>query len=95
MKTFFLLFNALYVLLWFWFQLMNGLRKFDISYQGDPDLQPIRSFENATLVRVLYRLSSFVNKQVSIKGKAHNMKPVQFAVHFTVYQQIRTLLTRT
>ena len=46
---------------------MNGLRKFDISYQGDPDLQPIRSFENATLVRVLYRLSSFVNKQVSIK----------------------------
>ena len=44
---------------------MHGLRKFDIGYQGDPDLQPIRSFENAKLVRALYRLSSFVNENVS------------------------------
>ncbi|XP_053375366.1 sphingomyelin phosphodiesterase 4-like isoform X2 [Mercenaria mercenaria] len=44
------------------FQLMNGLRKFEIGYNGDPDLQPIRSFENSTLVRVLYRLSACINK---------------------------------
>ncbi|XP_052802785.1 sphingomyelin phosphodiesterase 4-like isoform X2 [Mya arenaria] len=43
-------------------QLINGQRKFDLGYHGDPDLQPIRSFENTTLVRVLHRLSSFLNK---------------------------------
>ena len=57
---------------------MNGLRKFDIAYQGDPDLQPIRSFENATLVRALYRLSSFVNKHVSIKGMIVSLNEVFF-----------------
>lgn len=44
------------------YQLMNGLRKFDIGYNCDPDLQPIRSFENSTLVRVLHKLSSSINK---------------------------------
>ncbi|XP_052229372.1 sphingomyelin phosphodiesterase 4-like isoform X2 [Dreissena polymorpha] len=44
------------------FQLMNGLKKFDLTYQGDPDLQPIRSFENKTLVRVLHKLSDCLNK---------------------------------
>ena len=44
---------------------MNGLRKFEIGYNGDPDLQPIRSFENSTLVRVLHRLSTRVNKMVN------------------------------
>lgn len=43
------------------FQLMNGIRKFEISYNGDPDTQPIRSFENVTLVRILHRLTSFIN----------------------------------
>ncbi|XP_063769104.1 sphingomyelin phosphodiesterase 4 isoform X2 [Pseudophryne corroboree] len=42
-------------------QLINGLRKFDIQYHGDPELQPIRSYENATLVRFLYQLSSMLN----------------------------------
>ncbi|XP_061642319.1 sphingomyelin phosphodiesterase 4 isoform X6 [Phyllopteryx taeniolatus] len=42
-------------------QLINGLRKFDIRYQGDPELQPIRSYENALLVRFLYRMSSLLN----------------------------------
>ncbi|XP_046543533.1 sphingomyelin phosphodiesterase 4-like isoform X2 [Haliotis rubra] len=45
------------------YQVVNGLRKFDITYQGDPDLQPIRSFENATLVRILHQLCSFINCQ--------------------------------
>ncbi|XP_048241169.1 sphingomyelin phosphodiesterase 4-like isoform X2 [Haliotis rufescens] len=45
------------------YQVVNGLRKFDITYQGDPDLQPIRSFENATLVRILHQFCSFINCQ--------------------------------
>ncbi|KAK2143122.1 hypothetical protein LSH36_875g01016 [Paralvinella palmiformis] len=43
------------------YQLINGLRKFDIVYQGDPDLQPIRSHEIPWLVRVLYHVTSYVN----------------------------------
>ncbi|XP_023286202.1 sphingomyelin phosphodiesterase 4 isoform X1 [Seriola lalandi dorsalis] len=42
-------------------QIMNGLRRFDIQYQGDPELQPIRSYESALLVRLFYRISSLVN----------------------------------
>lgn len=44
-------------------QLMNKMRKFDVLYQGDPDLQPIRSFENGTLVRLLHHFCNFVNTQ--------------------------------
>ncbi|XP_019736165.1 sphingomyelin phosphodiesterase 4 isoform X2 [Hippocampus comes] len=44
-------------------QIINGLRRFDIQYQGDPELQPIRSYENALLVRFLYRMSSLLNDQ--------------------------------
>nr|XP_057911519.1 sphingomyelin phosphodiesterase 4 isoform X1 [Doryrhamphus excisus] len=44
-------------------QIINGLRRFDIKYQGDPELQPIRSYENALLVRFLYRMSSLLNQK--------------------------------
>ncbi|XP_074530345.1 sphingomyelin phosphodiesterase 4 isoform X2 [Halichoeres trimaculatus] len=44
-------------------QIMNGLRRFEISYQGDPELQPIRSYENALLVRLFYKISSLVNER--------------------------------
>ncbi|XP_070787091.1 sphingomyelin phosphodiesterase 4-like isoform X3 [Enoplosus armatus] len=44
-------------------QIINGLRRFDIQYQGDPELQPIRSYENALLVRLFYRISSLVNER--------------------------------
>ncbi|XP_020775656.2 sphingomyelin phosphodiesterase 4 isoform X4 [Boleophthalmus pectinirostris] len=44
-------------------QIINGLRRFDIQYQGDPELQPIRSYENAALVRLFYRLSSAINER--------------------------------
>ncbi len=44
---------------------MNGLRKFDIDYSGDPELQPIRSYESAFLVRSLQQLSDFINQAVS------------------------------
>ena len=43
---------------------MNGVRKFDLGYTGDPDLQPIRSFENKTMVRMLHRISVFLNTMV-------------------------------
>ena len=45
-------------------QIINGLRRFEIQYQGDPELQPIRSYENAALVRLLYRASSLLNQRV-------------------------------
>ncbi|KAL4609237.1 sphingomyelin phosphodiesterase 4 isoform X1 [Arapaima gigas] len=44
-------------------QMINGLRRFEIGYQGDPELQPIRSYENAVLVRLLYRVASALNDQ--------------------------------
>uniref|UniRef100_A0A8D3D7V8 Sphingomyelin phosphodiesterase 4 n=1 Tax=Scophthalmus maximus TaxID=52904 RepID=A0A8D3D7V8_SCOMX len=44
-------------------QIINGLRRFDLQYQGDPELQPIRSYENALLVRLFYRISSLVNER--------------------------------
>ncbi|XP_055652768.1 sphingomyelin phosphodiesterase 4 isoform X2 [Falco peregrinus] len=45
------------------YQIINGLRRFDVQYQGDTELQPIRSYENATLVRLLFRLSSALNER--------------------------------
>ncbi|XP_074641623.1 sphingomyelin phosphodiesterase 4-like [Tubulanus polymorphus] len=48
-------------------QLMNGLRKFEVKYQGDPELHPIRSTESKVLVRMLYHLSSFLNQQFGEK----------------------------
>ncbi|XP_051955313.1 LOW QUALITY PROTEIN: sphingomyelin phosphodiesterase 4-like [Xyrauchen texanus] len=42
-------------------QIINGIRRFEIEYQGDPELQPIRSYENAFLVRLLFQISSFIN----------------------------------
>ncbi|XP_068598527.1 sphingomyelin phosphodiesterase 4 [Brachionichthys hirsutus] len=44
-------------------QIINGLRRFDIRYQGDPELQPIRSYESALLVRLLYRISVLLNER--------------------------------
>uniref|UniRef100_A0AAQ5ZAS8 Sphingomyelin phosphodiesterase 4 n=1 Tax=Amphiprion ocellaris TaxID=80972 RepID=A0AAQ5ZAS8_AMPOC len=45
-------------------QIINGLRRFDVPYQGDPELQPIRSYENALLVRLFYRISCLVNHRL-------------------------------
>ncbi|XP_039543935.1 sphingomyelin phosphodiesterase 4 isoform X2 [Pimephales promelas] len=45
-------------------QIINGLRRFEIEYQGDPELQPIRSYENAFLVRLLFQISSFMNARL-------------------------------
>ncbi|KAM6166200.1 sphingomyelin phosphodiesterase 4 [Erethizon dorsatum] len=45
------------------YQIINGLRRFEIEYQGDSELQPIRSYENASLVRALFWLSSAINRR--------------------------------
>lgn len=47
-------------------QIINGLRRFDIQYQGDPELQPIRSYENALLVRMFFKLSRLLNDKVGV-----------------------------
>ncbi|XP_066466115.1 sphingomyelin phosphodiesterase 4 [Tiliqua scincoides] len=47
------------------YQIINGLRRFQVEYQGDPELQPIRSFENPVLVRLFFRLSSAINERFS------------------------------
>ncbi|PIK44443.1 hypothetical protein BSL78_18720 [Apostichopus japonicus] len=44
-------------------QMANGYRRFDVEYLGDPDLQPIRTFENATFVRLLYTFCCFINRK--------------------------------
>ena len=50
---------------------MNGLRRFDIDYSGDPDLQPIRSYESAILVRALHHLGTFLNFRVGISVRKY------------------------
>lgn len=35
-----------------------------IEYMGDPELQPIRSYESALLVRLFYKLCSYFNSKV-------------------------------
>ncbi|XP_062887768.1 sphingomyelin phosphodiesterase 4 isoform X1 [Mobula hypostoma] len=47
------------------YQIINGLRRFNVEYQGDPELQPIRSYESRLLVRLLYRLSCAINQRFS------------------------------
>ncbi|WAR02633.1 NSMA3-like protein [Mya arenaria] len=51
-------------------QLINGQRKFDLGYHGDPDLQPIRSFENTTLfeseIQRLYSRNDIIGKMSQV-----------------------------
>ncbi|KAK7506108.1 hypothetical protein BaRGS_00002830 [Batillaria attramentaria] len=43
------------------YQIVNNLKRFRNWQTGDPDLQPIRSYENAALVRLLYQLCLAIN----------------------------------
>ncbi|XP_071945301.1 sphingomyelin phosphodiesterase 4-like isoform X2 [Antedon mediterranea] len=43
------------------YQIVNGLRRFNVTYNGNPDLQPIRTYENKCLVRFLHKLSTWLN----------------------------------
>ncbi|XP_060897553.1 sphingomyelin phosphodiesterase 4 isoform X1 [Labrus mixtus] len=56
-------------------QIISGLRRFDLHYQGDPELQPIRSYENALLVRLFYKISSLVNERFGAHMNALCSRP--------------------
>ncbi|XP_010876231.3 sphingomyelin phosphodiesterase 4 isoform X2 [Esox lucius] len=56
-------------------QIINGLRRFEIEYQGDPELQPIRSYENAVLVRLLFKISSVINERFGGQMEALCSRP--------------------
>ncbi|ELT96603.1 hypothetical protein CAPTEDRAFT_226293 [Capitella teleta] len=63
------------------YQMMNGLRKFEVGYSGDPELQPIRSYESAIMVRMLYDLSKFINAQCGVRFKeVYNQSGVSGAI---------------
>ncbi|VDI27198.1 Hypothetical predicted protein, partial [Mytilus galloprovincialis] len=47
------------------YQVINKMKRFEVMYSGDPDLQPIRSYENATTVRLLHQFCSYINTQFS------------------------------
>uniref|UniRef100_A0A8D0HCE7 Sphingomyelin phosphodiesterase 4 n=1 Tax=Sphenodon punctatus TaxID=8508 RepID=A0A8D0HCE7_SPHPU len=53
------------------YQIINGLRRFDVEYHGDPELQPIRSYESATLVRLLFQLSTVINQRFADQMERH------------------------
>ncbi|GFS16203.1 sphingomyelin phosphodiesterase 4 [Elysia marginata] len=42
-------------------QLLNRERRFEEFDAGDPDLQPVRSYENTTIVRLLFHFCAFIN----------------------------------
>ncbi|XP_075258034.1 sphingomyelin phosphodiesterase 4-like isoform X2 [Convolutriloba macropyga] len=44
-------------------QIMTGKRRFNLTYAGDPDLQPVRSFEIAFLVKLALYLSTIINSK--------------------------------
>ncbi|XP_064460499.1 sphingomyelin phosphodiesterase 4-like isoform X2 [Ornithodoros turicata] len=49
---------------------MGPQKHFEIRYQGNPDTQPIRSYEIAFLVRILHLLSSYINDKYAIELQA-------------------------
>ncbi|KAG2471174.1 NSMA3 phosphodiesterase, partial [Polypterus senegalus] len=66
-------------------QMINGMRKFDITYQGDPELQPIRSYENAFLVRFLFQVSSLIN------NRSQRISALEKSLQFLQQQHSETL----
>ena len=53
---------------------MNNIRRFALKYEGDPDLQPIRSYECVFLARFFYQLCAYLNKTVSVMLKTLSIK---------------------
>lgn len=51
-------------------------RRYDIEYRGNPDTQPIRSFEVAFLVRLFHQICSNINEKVNISVLAFS--PLMF-----------------
>ncbi|CAC5399827.1 SMPD4 [Mytilus coruscus] len=47
------------------YQVINKMKRFEVMYSCCPDLQPIKSYENATTVRLLHQFCSYINTQFS------------------------------
>lgn len=68
--------------------IINGvIRPKNLGFKGNPDLQPIRSYECTFLVRQLYVLSCLINAKVCLQGlftKTWNrLHHIQNALHLT------------
>nr|XP_002130431.1 sphingomyelin phosphodiesterase 4-like [Ciona intestinalis] len=50
-------------------EIINNIKKLPVSIKCEPALQPIRSYECATLVRVLHSLSTYINKKYEAEFK--------------------------
>ncbi|KAG5281306.1 hypothetical protein AALO_G00069720 [Alosa alosa] len=44
-------------------QIINEVRRVRVQYGGDPDLQPVRSYESTLLVKLMAWITSHINKQ--------------------------------
>lgn len=44
---------------------LSPQRRYDLLYRGNPDTQPIRSYEIAWLVRIFHQICSNINEKVS------------------------------
>ena len=54
-------------------QIITGRKKFSYTFAGDPDLQPVKSFEFAFLVQLFLTISNFLNEKYRYKiEKIHN-----------------------
>jgi len=62
-------------------QLINRERKFNKFDTGDPDLEPIRSYESTTLVRLLFHFCVFINTFYAMKFTSLYYSP-SFKGHF-------------
>lgn len=49
---------------------MGPRKNFDVRYQGNPDTEPIRSYEFTFLVRVLHLLSCYLNDKYGLELQA-------------------------
>ena len=58
-------------------QIINEVRRFRVEYQGDPDLQPVRSYECTLLVELMAWIASHINKQV----RRQQLHPASQTIH--------------
>jgi len=45
------------------YQIIQGIRQFDLLYSGDPEFQSIRSYECASVVRFMYQIATKINER--------------------------------
>ena len=48
------------------YQIANGIRRFTITYSGDPELQPVRTYESLIAVKLLYWMACRMNRRCEL-----------------------------